>query len=194
MCEPTHSIVQFPDQDDKGDPIEAKIDALPSDGIMKKIGSWLHISHCAYGHSEALGRISPMARLFLPRDTKYEAQWWDRSVHRDGSFHGPEYNRVLALDAATCYANKVSIGTLGQVRQFLENSIRKSEMHKDAYIARYINNMLNRSGREAFLEKIKNLFGVIDPTKVVRDVILGWTRKRGFLVPEWADDPKLWIS
>lgn len=133
MCEPTHSIVQFPDEDDGGNPTEPRIDALPTlaqkEGwwtwAKKKIGRFFHLSKLGNGHSETLTLITPLTHSFLPIDTKYEALWWDRTVHLDGTFHGPDFNQSFALECATDYANRVSIGNLTLLRQFIEGSMKK---------------------------------------------------------------------
>jgi hypothetical protein len=199
MCEPMHSIVQFPDRDDDDNP--TKIDHItPPPGsdpsiwekLKKKISEWYHFSCMGSGHSEAL-QVTAKARVRLPQDSKYEAAWWERKVTLDGYYYGIDFQKPYALQAATDYANKVSIGNLTLFRQFLEWSLRKSDrpnVYKEAFGL-----MLNPKGRDEFRKKMRMYIG----TQICQEnlesaikVLLGFTRKRDLLVPEWADDTKLW--
>src|SRR5436190_15067817 len=131
MCEPNHSIVQYPDQDDGGNPTERTLDLLPKkegwvSWMKKKIKNWFHFSKLGFGHSEATARLSLIGAYHFPVDTKYEAQWWIRKVQRDGAYYGQAYDSEIALDCATEYAKLSSIGNLTLLRQFLEVSMRKS--------------------------------------------------------------------
>ena len=202
MCEPSHSIVQFPDEDDRG-PTGGLIDALPQEGfwerMKKRIGNWFHLSKMGRGHSETLGHLTLPGRRLLPPDTKYEAHWWERTVVLDGRFNGIEFDKAWALECANEYAHQVSIGSMHQLRQYLEVSMRKS-YRPSSYLTAFTQ-MLNAKGRDAFQVKIKHLpfihqrafyedyhiqDGFVD--KAIK-VMLGFTRKRELLVPEWADDP-----
>jgi hypothetical protein len=205
MCEPTHSIVQFPDQDDDGNPTGGLVDAIPletkgQDGfwqwMKKRIGSWFHFSRLGNGHSEALGLLTVQARRRLPADTKYEATWWNRKVHLDGLFNGQQYDAQLALDCATTYAKAVSIGGLTQLRRFLATSMKKSE-RPWSYAETFVQ-MLKMEGYNAFNKLVKKFFGSVKQacTSKLDELIklmLGFTRKRRFLVDAWADDGKLWV-
>ena len=151
------------------------------------------------GHSETIGALTVPARNMLPRDSKYEAQWWNRKVTRDGRYYGHEFDQASALEAATVYANKVSIGNLTTLRQFLETS-----MVKTRWVFNYINqfqDILNGVGRDKYNKGLKDLFGFslascrgMDklPTQQITRFVLGFTRKRDLLVPEWSDDNTLW--
>jgi len=209
MCEPNHSIVQYPDKDDDNNPTGPRIDALAppvgTDGgywtkLKKKVDSWFHFSYLGLGHSETIGRISTTARWMLPLDTKYEAQWWDRKVKLDGCYNGHEFDKAEALESATVYASKISIGNLHTLRQFLETSMKKSEAPW-----RYIYNfpmMLTPAGRDLLQDKLRSAlhnktnwitsFQCQDNLDTIIKVMLGFTRKRNLLVPEWSDDGKLW--
>ncbi len=207
MCEPNHSIVQFPNQDDQGNPTESRLDSIPSEQgwgawLKKKIGSYFHFSKMGLGHSETLGTISPVGRRLLIQDTKYEAQWWDRKFHLDGTFHGPEYDKKEAFDCAHEYAKRVSIGNLTTLRQFLENSIMKT-FQLSRYLELFAGSFLNREGSNEFLVKMKtklywqDLWNIPfnldkEERRKLLKMMLGFTRRRNLLVPEWADDTKLW--
>lgn len=134
MCEPNHSIVQYPDQDDRGNPTSTMIDAIPSNGdgfftwAKKKIKSWFHFSKLGKGHSEAMSTLSAWARQRLPEDTKYEAAWWARTVRLDGRYNGGhEFDAAEAFNAAHEYAHRVSLGNMTLLRQFLQGSIQKTD-------------------------------------------------------------------
>lgn len=211
MCEPNHSIVQFPNEDDWGTPTESRLGAAVDNGVLgwcKKIGRWLHLSKMGKGHSEALG-ITPSwsSTSTLPDATFYEVEWWIRKVNLDGSFrtsmlsHTPEYwdsRRQIqqdAKDAAVKYAQAVSIGNLTTLRRFLETSIKKS-----SYASKYFQCfelMLTANGRDLFAKRFndlrKSLGHVRDKNldKYIK-MTLGFTRKRHLLVPEWSDDSRLW--
>lgn len=213
MCEPNHSIIQYPTQDDDGNPTGTKIDVLADRGwigrLKQKIKDWFHLSKMGFGHSEAIGELSPsrLGRLSLPIDTKYEARWWDRTVVRDGRFNSPFPSlEGEALECATEYAHRVSIGNLTLLRQFLETSIRKSE-RPGAYLDRFIL-LLTKEGTDRYWSKLKLLLGTTMSlpsfraeycTKVTENLdsiikmVMGFTRKRDLLVPAWADDGKLWL-
>lgn len=153
-----------------------------------------------HGHSESIGKLTPLARRLLPDDTKYEAQWWDRRFRLDGYFHGPEWNKQCAFTAAKDYAERVSIGNLTTVRQFIEMSMRHSERNY-GYVQMFPQ-MLNRKGRDIFHEKMKrfklaiNGWGNYENEALDRVIklMLGYTRQRNLLTVEWADDSALWAT
>jgi hypothetical protein len=204
LCEPTHSIVQFPDQDDNQNPTGPLVEAIPletKDGGMwqwlrKKIGSWFHFSRLGFGHSESVGQLSLSARMRLPADSKYEALWWNRCVRLDGLFNGPHYDAKPALECAETYAKAVSIGGLTQLRRFLETSMRKSERpwnYADAFVQ-----MLKKEGCDAFNKMVKKFFDNVRKACASNldsliKLMLGLTRKRKLLVDVWSDDTKLWL-
>lgn len=220
MCEPFHSVTQWPTQDQDGNPTESRVEQLvqnpkapektslwPGGAVLetrtiletatktvwdwfKKIGSWLHLSVMGKGHSEsAEHRIPLAARAYLPLDTKYEVQWWNRNVRLNGSYNGFDFDKQEALDCATLYANKVSIGNMHLLRKFLETSMRHSP-----YPFRYLEafyQMLKGGGKDVLSKKIKDLFGGKPKhfqLESVIKVMLGITRKREFLVQEWDVD------
>lgn len=221
MCEPTHSIVQFPDKDDFDNPTGSIIDAIPASYTMDmrpggmvlcqrpdmiawakaKILSWYHFSKLGFGHSESIGLIAPGARHRLPPDTRYEAKWWNRTVRLDGHYNGKDYDQQLALDCAKQYANNVSIGNMTKLRQFLTTSLRQSE-RPEAYIWTFAE-ALNTKGRDTYAFQLKRLFDIgflgrscnvkmKSCLEAIIKVVMGFTRKRRLLVPEWADDNMIW--
>jgi len=224
MCEPCHSIVQYPDHDDddrsSGTPTEQRISKLGQ--WLRKFGQWLHLSKMGNGHSEAVAKTSLQAELFIPTPTLYEVNWWERKMHIDGAFRGgfnnigrnalgsqyqpnewSEHSRELremvrkeAFDAAQHYANAVSIGNMTTFRRFLTTSLQKSDQ-PSKYVSHF-QFMLNRDGRDLFLKKVAEFTmrcGRVSKVNVDRmtKLILGFTRKRELLIPEWADDKSLWV-
>lgn len=164
MCEPAHSITQFPSQDSEGTPLETKIDAAIEtafkeaeiralESIQKhRINDMFHFSRLGFGHSESM-RVAYRARNFLPTPSLYECDWWDRIVRLDGRFHGEEYNRELALESAEIYASKVSIGNIAMLRQFLERSMRLTQGRALHYFDNF-RLMLSGAGRSKLEQKL----------------------------------------
>ena len=69
------------------------------------------------------------------------------------------------------------------------------------YINKFMENFLNGKGCNAFWNKFKRVIG--DGIEIVSDqnqkllqpainLMMGFTRKRELLVPEWADDANIW--
>jgi len=221
MCEPCHSIVQYPDHDDddrsSGTPTEQRISKLGQ--WLRKFGQWLHLSKMGNGHSEAVAKTSLQTELFLPTPTLYEVNWWERKMHIDGAFRGgfnrigrnamarqsewsDQYKEVRemlrkeAFDAAQHYANAVSIGNMTTFRRFLTVSLQKSD--QPTKYVEHFTLMLNRTGRDSLCQRIKEFTmrcGRVSKTNVdrVTKLLLGFTRKRELLISEWADDKSLWV-
>jgi hypothetical protein len=220
MCEPCHSIVQYPDHDDddrsSGVPTEQRISKLGK--WLRKFGQWLHLSKMGNGHSEAVAKTSLQTELFLPVPTLYEVNWWQREIHIDGSFRGG-FNRIgrnalslygrseqhkslhkmlqnEAFEAAQKYAMAVSIGSITTFRRFFATSMQKTD-EPIRYVLRF-ESMLNRVGRELLTKRLKEFTmqcGRVNKTNVDRmtKLLLGFTRKRELLTSEWADDKSLWV-
>jgi len=206
MCEPTNSIIQYPYNDGNGTPTEDRLGAWKK--VLewgKRVADWLHFSRMGSGHHEAAAMVGTFYDR-SPAETRYESLWWDRTVKLDGTYHGQDFDQELALDAATGYAEAVSIGSLTALRRFLETSLRRSDM-RHLYVAAFLDNFLNKGGRNAFSNKLKSVFGVkyldlyelfgpqVQPERCESLIkcVLGFTRKRELLVPAWADDTKLWV-
>jgi hypothetical protein len=207
MCEPSHSIIQYPTQHyDSGEPtkIESIFDQLQvPKGIV--IGSFINYSALGFGHSEALGKLPSTTRYKLPRDTKYEAHWWDRTVCLDGYISLPEYIRDESLESATTYAHRSSIGDLKILRRFLETSLMKSR-HSHMY-SHYLFQLFSSKGRQELYQSLDRIFNfksyslestlstlLLDRTNKAKVIgmILKITRKRENMSDAWADDKVLW--
>jgi len=169
------------------------------------VGRHLHYAKMGNGHSETIGRIAPGARRRLPEDTKYESAWWNREVKLDGPFHGDAFDKEDALESCRIYANRSCLGHIQKLRQFLEATVKSTE-RPGAYFER-AQHMLTRAGWLEFEKKLSYIFTsksasldtvyynhagknqYVDP---VLKALLGLTRKRQLLVPEWSDVPELW--
>lgn len=208
MCEPTHSIVQYPPSNEGGTPTDVLLQKTLKERVYDwfvKIGGYFHLSKMGSGHSEAT-RESGTFSCLIPEETRYEAMWWDRTVKIDGLFAGKEFDRDLALEAATTYAQAVSIGSLTAFRRFLETSMTRTE-RPYLYVNAFLEHMLTKEGRTHATDKIKSalslrklntgiLWKLGTNSKEELDraikVVLGLTRQRRLLVPAWADDDALW--
>lgn len=203
MCEPNHSVIQCEDPNDGDD------DGLTAQGgystgrltsgltkWTKKIKKWLHLSMMGSGHSETIGarNLVPMHhyhRVF----SLYEGHWWDRTFCRDGGLYGSSEQFECARD----YSHQVCMGDLTQLRRFLETSFSNTD-RLWMYVLRFRENFLNADGRKAFDKKFKSAFRCPFSDRALYQVdkqrfakfALGFTRKRHLLVPEWADDDRIW--
>jgi hypothetical protein len=171
------------------------------------------------GHSEAVAKTRFQTELFIPTPTLYEVNWWERKMHIDGAFRGG-FNRIgrnamtqhgewsnehkevremlrkEAFEAAHHYANAVSIGNMTVFRRFLATSLQKSD-RPTSYIEPFTM-MLNQDGRSALAQKLVAFTlrcGRISKANVnhATKLLLWFTRKRELLIPEWADDKRLWV-
>lgn len=210
MCEPSHSITQFPHQDDDGNPMGPKMDALAkSEGFvkkwMKRVGDWFNLSRCGHGHSESMQNVSPViARLWLPEHVKYENHWWDRKVVNDGGRRIVDQTvRQDALESAEVYAHRVCLGNMSVFRRFLQTSL-KLTYYPNYYLDRLLDRCFTRDGRAKFVQKMRviwpgmsvpKLLLVRDPSEKKKriDFVMGWTRKRDLWLPHWADESSLWV-
>jgi hypothetical protein len=183
MCEPSHSIVQYPAFDpETQDPIKdlvktavataqsleiadaptpEKADAIKSSLILPQgvvIDRFINYSRLGSGHSEAIGKLSPRIRCRLPEDVKYEAHWWERSVKLDGRKPGwvNDYGPEESLSSATVYANRSSIGDMKIFRRFFENSLRHTD-RPSSYVEPFLQ-MINGKGRDYLARSIKRFY------------------------------------
>jgi len=212
MCEPYHSIVQYPDDYDDSD--------LPFGGNMdkesrlkaalgktfewaRKFGKWFHLSKFGAGHSGAT-RENYHNTLYLPTPTLWEGRWWDRTFHLDswGRTHGESMQQKSAAHA---YHEASALGNMSLFRRFLETSMKKTNHPHGpwAYTERLVEDMLTTEGKNAFTSKFNSVFGrkfyghsiyklaQQNPDKIIK-LTLGFTRKRNLLLPHFADDDKLW--
>lgn len=205
MCEPHHSTVQFPSDDSTtGSPNDGRLHTgLGTLGKwLKKVGSFFHLSSMGSGHSESVLWAKTKAD-FLPNEVaRYETEWWNRGVRLDGRFKGTSCFQQEALEAAERYSWAVSIGGMTQFRRFFEASLLNSE-RPQAYIDRFIEDMIRKEKRDETVYQLKaklnrkqnNRLYVQHGDSLLTTaikVMLGITRQRSFLVPEWSDDDRVW--
>lgn len=193
MCEPTHSINQFP-PDDPGGSNQSFAKAVESKpkSWFKRILDWFHFSAMGHGHSEAIHAIGMVDAWRTPAFNRYEANWWDRTVEVD-TYSTYELDREMALRAAKEYAQRVSIGSLHGLRSFLEVTLG-STTHIEQYLHGAIPRLLSPRGKQQFDSKIGYLRRR-DPdyqTKLAK-ITCGLTRRRENLCHAWADDGALWV-
>ena len=191
MCEPAHSIVQYPDQPDEDQPFSGQatqeqiIQAVSPSFLIKwakKIGSWFHVSRLGGGHSETI-RVKACHYHRLPTPIKYEGLWWERLFTQDGHavlIPGQE-------NAAHNYFNLVAAGNIQTLRRFLETSMRVSDI-PEIYADRVFE-MLTPQGRDIFRKiraKVRYNYGSTFKERLI-DATVGITRRRNLLIPRWAD-------
>jgi len=187
MCEPNHSIVQFSEDDrPRFSQIMGKIV-----NAGRRIKNWFHVCKMGAGHSGTLA-IHGCREFLLGNFNLYEVAWWQRTTHGDGPIKG-----VGSLEEAAAYADKVSVGSLSIFRRFFEQSVLKSD-HPGSYMDRFYY-MLNKKGQQDYVGKLKvsglSLWDRSFSQSQLQSAVnaaLGLTRKRKFLVPEWADNDALW--
>lgn len=210
------------DWNDDGDSLSAQ-SARPSlIGKMgkwfKKVGKFFHVSKMGSGHSETLRSdklnavVDSQIHSFIePPHYKWEADWAVRRVYRDGGNIGFGFCNKIGLNdddsesAAKQYINDVCIGSFTAFRRFFETSLVETEKGKrQQYVANFLR-MLTADGVAGFVKKCENILGrktnnaeryiaeKLQPRQLAA-LCLGFTRKRGLLIPEWADDGNLWVG
>lgn len=212
MCEPAHSIVQYPhDFSDDGLPFGGTMDkesrlkaALgKACGWTKKIGKWFHLSRFGAGHSNAT-EMSGRSSLYLPNPELYEGLWWKREFQYDG------WDRAAvteeAMQAAEQYHKASATGNIKLFRRFLETSMKRSNGWAHSYVERMLDFVFTAEGGNKLLEKIRRVFGRDAQLSRIfstpedsynRDkgigVLMGFTRRRNLFLPHFADDDSLWV-
>lgn len=185
MCEPYHSISQF--RDDDNDRLGCTLGPIAK--LLKKLGGFWHLSKMGKGHSGALECVRNTSNhgahvsFLVPEHNDYEVAWWNRHLKPDRSKPNQD-----ALLAAKDYANLTSIGSLHALRQFLEMSIKLSD--KPMMYLTMMRHMLNKKGLVQW-DLARKKLKTRNP-KSLSSFCIGFTRKRGLLVPEWSDDAHLW--
>ena len=179
MCEPSHSILQYNPPEKQDDDFDGGVTSMSAqagqysrDGLLaglgqwaKKIKGWMHLSMLGKGHSGTLGaRSNGLMYRYDDVFRLYEAHWWNRNVIRDGAIrNGSHIGNVTIteehLRAATDYAMSVSIGDLGQLRRFLEQSLAKTDRTK-GYLYHFRSDFLNVDGRAQFDKACKEVLKV----------------------------------
>lgn len=199
MCEPAHSIVQYPEnfsdvdlpfEDTLDKEIRLKAGLGPAFKWCNKVDGYYHFSRFGAGHSLAIP-IPVNNYRYLPIPTYYEGIWWEkRVVFDDGSPNG-------SMPAAVKYHNLSVMGNISLLRRFLETSISKSR-YAYLYAEVLIDAVFSRKGRDAIHAKVKKVFGNnIDIHYLFSDrghiknkamkIFLGATRHQDFLQPQFGD-------
>jgi hypothetical protein len=184
MCEPHHSIIQVSEELSKGQ-------YLGKFGKWcKKIGGYFHLSKMGKGHHEALRYIGQRYNIKGKQD--YEVAWWNRELR-------PDFCIVTDIEIkfAKKYADATSIGSLHALRQFLTSSLNLSRSPED-YIYTFRHKFLTKKGKKQLDNKLRGQLDIktlnrIEISKSLVNAVLGFTRKRNLIVPEWSHDDKLWV-
>lgn len=194
MCEPSHSIIQYPEYHDDM-PVGPKLEALkPS--WLEKIHNWFHVSKLGSGHSEAMS-MNRLASRMLPAEHRYDGNWWDRTVRPDHWHPDPD-----AVAAATKYCNRVCMGSISTLRRFLEISMKASD-RPYSYAKVFVDKVLNLLGQTEFRAGMKRFFTDGKNRYLEHDIqscythhspkfqkavnfMMGFTRKPKFLRDQWS--------
>lgn len=203
MCEPSHSIIQYPTIDPEShDPIrdtvrlaissarQIEINEAPNEEVAAAIksslilpqgvvsGDFINYSRLGSGHSEAIGKLPVYIRSRLPEDVKYEAHWWNRSVKLDSRL--PTWVKLIGIDeskdSAKVYAEKTSIGDLKIFRRFFENSLLHSNRPGN-YIEPFFK-MLSMGGWDYLSQNLKRaLSGKISISDTLHSILKSKDKK-----------------
>jgi len=162
----------------------------------KKIANWFHFSKLGSGHSESI-EWNKTKHLILPaKEVRYEGAWWNRTFKIDGYPDTLEAER--AKQAAHEYSNIVCMGNIQVFRRYFETSLNQSSRFM-LHVQQFLDGMLNPKGKDLFTRKMQQCFPrktrmrEYIKTPQVINLVMGFTRKRELLVPEWSDVPSLWI-
>jgi hypothetical protein len=208
MCEPHHSIVQYPNDDDQsGSSNQTRLQM----GLKKlydfgrKVGRWFHLSRMGSGHSESM-LWAKTNSVILPENINYEGVWWERKFQLDMPFFGRPRNTELigteAFDAAKTYHERVVFQNIQSFRRFLEESIRSSERAAALYVERLRDHVLNPQGVQQLDQRFGTLAGRsrFDIKKLLSackeqaiKCVMGITRKREWFRSHFSDDDGLWL-
>jgi len=194
---------------------EAKLERLLGKDVakyMREVNNFHHVSRFGEGHSESRYSRLGDRQAKIPPPTCYEIAWWKRDVSFDGDLLIPSWlsgpkgrltQRVLreykkeALAACTEYAMRTSIGSLGTLRRFLEETIKTANIIQ--YYHDPIFDMFNCKGQTELLKRLAvaevNIrgfdLGLDKKTRLIK-VVCGLTRYREFMNQAWADVDSLW--
>ena len=184
MCEPYHSIVQYPE--DGGPPSREDQDRgndspTGSHGMsvrerlgkwlgnasarIRQIKGWFHLDKIGGGHSAAVAVERRPAfvgsPLIIPGYTAYENAWWDRSVHLDGRYGGWPHERTEAMMCAEQFAKELVNGSLPNLRHFLELSLQKTAAERrGGYVDAIYERLLSPKGRRQVDKKLVHAIGL----------------------------------
>jgi len=212
MCEPAHSIVQYPTDFDS--PVSSQLDkksllaaALGKGfGWAKKVGEYFHLSKFGAGHHENTGSLSYRSSIYLPDPVLWEGLWWKREFKFDGLVGWNSSSIPGSKTAAQEYHNSSAMGNMSLFRRFLETSMRKSSCPY-VYVETMLENVLTSEGVNKLLEKFRRVFGQSTSPAYVMSrssskqqiekaikVVMGFTRQRRLFLPHFSDDDSLWVS
>lgn len=167
----------------------------------RKIGRWFHISKMGAGHSAATGH-GRQQLLYLPDPVNYEGFWWDKGRFELDGYYFKNAPDNEQKEAAKEYHKRSCIGSMQIFRRFLEESMKQSSRPL-LYVHQFMDHLLVRGARDQVRAKINRvmpgpsrrfLLTLDNPAvkeKVIK-VVMGYTRKRGLLVPEWSMDDEFW--
>jgi len=211
MCEPTHSVVQYPATQaamgDTNHDVMRLLNAVSGRNRMssgQKIGDYMHYHKAGFGHSETISKLTEAERL-LPTETRYEGEWWNRDFKVDGPYNVPEFDKQMAYDMAAEYSRRHCTANTKILAKFLADSLRRSDQ-PEQYLERFLH-MIKPSRRAVTWDEIKvHLQGSKPGTRVKMDKtfikspkcdaliaqVMQLANTRDILVPEWADDDTIW--
>ena len=203
MCEPSHSITQYPDDDQGGGqgPTITRLQmGLKKVGkALKKIGKFFHLSRMGTGHSES-AEWAFTNKIVLPKATLYEGYWWDRRFSIDGAFRFHSSLIHDAFNSAKEYHERVVFQNIQSFRRFLEDSLRATD-RVQAYTDRLRLFVFNESGKRELDSRLR-LAGVTpnissrtmsaQTKEHLINAVMGITRKRKWFKSHFADDDQLW--
>lgn len=196
--------------------------------FLSKDSGFLHLSRFGVGHSESRAARLGRSNWSATDATLYEVQWWNRNVSFDGKYRIPKQaertilsakgnastdvfrraNAILekeALNAATKYAMKTSIGSVKILRRFLEETIRTSTNLRSRNYEGAFFDLFTASGRDEFQRRLRTAeledfwsrmsfdnSTTLEQRDRLMKVVCGMTRMRTLMRVEWADEAKLW--
>jgi len=208
MCEPYHSVVQYPAVNAQGDDVTNLLNAVSGRIRLtqgQKILDWVHYARSGFGHSETINKV-PLADRMLPEATRYEGAWWNREFTIDGGYAGHDFDAERALEAAHFYSKQHALGSVITLQDFLRGALSNSA-EPEQYLDLIVEKLVKPSVRAVVWDSLKeHLKGDKPNTRhkfnstfrkhlqfgALLAEALNIAGNRELLVPEWADDDKLW--
>lgn len=201
MCEPSHSIVQFPLAAEHADDNCLRLQLALGHRMQlgKEIDGYYNISVFGVGHSEAASAFSRRAYFSLPTETRYEGHWWNRKVELDGGYHGPKGEEDRALESARRYSEGLCLGSAGKMKEFVTTSFQRTDRSRAGQYLKRAEGMLSDQGHVFFDVHIKpylqGQFYEFDQQRkpLIANNLNGLLSVRENLAPVWAENDELWI-
>lgn len=212
MCEPYHSIVQYPKEAIIADRLhncdtESYIKAALGKGygLLSLEEDWIHLSKFGEGHHSKANNLFNRSFLYTVSPTLWEGEWWTRTFKIDSFGRGSRGRAVESEQAAFAYHNRSVMGNMSLFRRFLETSMlqTRSLMGAFTYVDPLLTDVLTSEGANQLLDKFQKVFD--DPPYRVLSrrgnrkeiergikVVMGFTRKRELFQSHFADDDSLW--